>query len=119
MPRAGFVARVMLAGVRGYQVLLSPLFAGSCRYVPSCSHYMAEALERHGALRGGWLGLKRLGRCHPFGSSGFDPVPDAGPDAGPSSRAALVPGSDFPAPENHSRSDFPGNTPKITPGVIC
>jgi uncharacterized protein len=66
----------LLCAVRGYQALLSPLFAGSCRYVPSCSQYMAEAIERHGARRGSWLGLRRLSRCHPFGSSGFDPVPD-------------------------------------------
>jgi putative membrane protein insertion efficiency factor len=70
-------ARVLQAAVRGYQVLLSPLFAGSCRYVPSCSQYMVEALARHGALRGSWLGLRRLARCHPLGSSGFDPVPDS------------------------------------------
>jgi uncharacterized protein len=67
---------VIVAAVRGYKILLSPLFAGSCRYTPSCSEYMAEAVSRHGAVRGTWLGLKRLGRCHPFGSHGFDPVPD-------------------------------------------
>jgi putative membrane protein insertion efficiency factor len=55
--------------------MLSPLFAGSCRYLPSCSDYTAEAVARHGALRGLLLGLERLGRCHPFGGSGFDPVP--------------------------------------------
>ena len=68
-------ARALLVAVRGYQLLASPLFAGSCRYEPSCSRYMAEAVGRHGAVRGGWLGLRRLARCHPFGSSGFDPVP--------------------------------------------
>ena len=68
-------ARVLLAAVRGYQLLASPLFAGSCRYEPSCSRYMAQAIARHGAVRGGWLGVRRLSRCHPFGSSGFDPVP--------------------------------------------
>jgi len=74
-PRPGLPARAILAAVRGYQLLASPLFAGACRYEPSCSRYMAEAVRRHGAARGGWLGLRRLARCHPFGSSGFDPVP--------------------------------------------
>ena len=61
--------------VKAYQITLSPLFSGCCRFEPSCSNYMIEALERHGALKGGWLGLKRLLRCHPFGPHGYDPVP--------------------------------------------
>jgi putative membrane protein insertion efficiency factor len=69
-------ARLLLVAVRAYQLLLSPLLGGSCRYVPSCSQYMAEAVRRRGAVAGGWLGIKRLARCHPLGSSGFDPVPD-------------------------------------------
>ena len=75
-PPPSVPARALLAAVRGYQLLASPLFAGSCRYEPSCSHYMADAVRRHGAIRGGWLGIRRLARCHPFGSHGFDPVPD-------------------------------------------
>jgi uncharacterized protein len=73
--RPGLAAGAILLAVRAYQVLLSPLLGGACRFEPSCSRYMAEAVTRHGALRGGWLGLRRLARCHPFGSSGFDPVP--------------------------------------------
>lgn len=69
--------RVVLAGLRAYKVLLSPLFTGSCRFTPSCSDYMAEAVRQHGVLRGGRLGLGRLARCHPFGSHGWDPVPPA------------------------------------------
>ena len=61
--------------VRMYQVVLSPIFGGHCRYYPSCSAYAIEALERHGALRGGWLAVCRIGRCHPFRPGGFDPVP--------------------------------------------
>lgn len=61
--------------VRGYQVALSPLLPAACRYYPTCSHYAIEALEKHGALRGGWLALKRIARCHPFRPGGFDPVP--------------------------------------------
>lgn len=61
--------------VRGYQVALSPLLPSSCRYYPSCSASAIEALERHGALRGGWLAMRRIGRCHPFRPGGYEPVP--------------------------------------------
>ena len=74
--RRGIAAHALLALVRGYQVLLSPIVGGACRFQPTCSHYMAEAVTRHGAARGGWLGFRRLARCHPFGSHGYDPVPD-------------------------------------------
>ena len=66
---------ILILLVKAYQITLSPLFSGCCRFEPSCSNYMIEALERHGALKGGWLGLKRLLRCHPFGPHGYDPVP--------------------------------------------
>lgn len=61
--------------IRGYQLLISPVLGPCCRYLPSCSDYAAEAIFRHGALAGGWLALKRLARCHPWGGSGYDPVP--------------------------------------------
>jgi putative membrane protein insertion efficiency factor len=67
--------RVALAAIRGYQLIIRPLLTGSCRYLPTCSEYAAEAIVTHGALRGGWLGLKRVLRCHPFGGAGLDPVP--------------------------------------------
>lgn len=73
--RPGLAARVALGVLRGYKVLVSPLFTGACRFHPSCSNYMAEAIRVHGVVRGGWLGVVRLSRCHPWGSSGFDPVP--------------------------------------------
>lgn len=63
--------------VRAYQLVLSPLLLPSCRYLPSCSDYAAEAIARHGAARGCWLALGRLLRCHPWGGSGYDPVPPA------------------------------------------
>jgi uncharacterized protein len=67
---------VVLRGIiRCYQLLLSPLLPPSCRYLPSCSDYAAEAIARHGAGRGLWLAVRRLLRCHPWGGSGYDPVP--------------------------------------------
>jgi putative membrane protein insertion efficiency factor len=65
--------------VRLYQLTLSPLLPMACRFDPSCSRYAMEALARHGALKGGLLAIKRLGRCHPWGGSGYDPVPPAAP----------------------------------------
>ena len=72
---ARLVNRVLLGMVRGYQYVISPLMPPSCRFVPSCSQYAIEALRRYGPLKGGWLALKRILRCHPLGSSGYDPVP--------------------------------------------
>ena len=67
--------------IRAYQALLSPLFYGSCRFHPSCSHYALEAVEVHGPVKGAWLALGRLLRCQPFCKGGFDPVPPAKQDA--------------------------------------
>jgi len=67
--------RLLILLVRGYQIALSPLMGGCCRFEPSCSNYMIEALEIHGAAKGVLLGLWRLLRCHPFGGHGYDPVP--------------------------------------------
>lgn len=63
--------------ISGYQRLVSPFFPPTCRYQPTCSQYAAEAIKLHGGLKGSWLALKRIGRCQPFGGSGFDPVPGA------------------------------------------
>ena len=67
--------RLLILGVRAYQVGLGPLLPASCRYYPSCSTYAIEALERHGAIRGSWLTVRRILRCHPFVPGGYDPVP--------------------------------------------
>jgi len=61
--------------IKAYQLLLSPLMGVKCRYTPSCSHYSIEALKKHGLLKGGWLAFKRIASCHPWGGSGYDPVP--------------------------------------------
>jgi hypothetical protein len=66
-------ALVML--VRAYQMVIGPLLPAMCRYYPTCSVYAIEALERHGALRGSWLAIRRIARCHPFRAGGYDPVP--------------------------------------------
>ena len=63
--------------IQTYRWLISPLLGPSCRFYPTCSAYALEALDRHGAMRGSWLAVRRLLRCHPFNPGGFDPVPDA------------------------------------------
>ncbi|MDJ0651044.1 MAG: membrane protein insertion efficiency factor YidD [Xenococcaceae cyanobacterium MO_188.B19] len=68
--------------INGYRRLISPLFPPSCRFQPTCSQYAIEAIEKFGALRGSWLAIKRILRCHPFHPGGYDPVPpvDVNPD---------------------------------------
>lgn len=70
------VAKLFIALIRAYQYLISPLLGPHCRFYPSCSHYAVEALQRHGILRGGYLSLRRLSRCHPWHPGGIDPVPE-------------------------------------------
>ena len=67
--------RFGLLMVRGYQLLLSPFAGGACRFEPSCSAYAMEAITEHGLVRGGWLAIRRVARCHPLSQPGFDPVP--------------------------------------------
>jgi putative membrane protein insertion efficiency factor len=67
--------RLALGLIRAYKVLISPYFAGSCRFLPTCADYAAEAVGRHGVIRGTWLASKRLARCHPLCTAGHDPVP--------------------------------------------
>jgi putative membrane protein insertion efficiency factor len=76
MSPAGAVRALLLGLIRLYQLTLSPWLGTRCRYDPTCSRYAAEAITRFGVCRGTWLAAKRLGRCHPWGPSGYDPVPD-------------------------------------------
>ena len=68
--------KIVLVLIRAYQYLVSPVIGPRCRYYPTCSDYTLTSVERFGLLRGGWLGLKRLSRCHPWHAGGYDPVPD-------------------------------------------
>jgi putative membrane protein insertion efficiency factor len=74
-------ARLLALPIRAYRLVLSPLLGPNCRFQPTCSAYALEALGRHGALRGGLLAVLRVARCHPWGGSGFDPVPKRPRDA--------------------------------------
>lgn len=66
---------LMLALIAFYRACISPLLPPACRYTPTCSQYAQEAIKKYGPFKGGWLALKRILRCHPFGGSGYDPVP--------------------------------------------
>ena len=94
--------------IRVYQQFLSPLMPLGCRFYPTCSHYAAEAIERHGVLRGIWMGTHRILRCHPFSHGGYDPVPDT-VDAGHDSCGPA------PAHESVAESTLPGSTNRNRP----
>ncbi len=72
-------AILVMGAIRVYQLTLSAFIGGQCRFYPTCSHYTMEAVQIHGALKGSWLGVKRIGRCHPHHPGGVDEVPQAGP----------------------------------------
>jgi putative membrane protein insertion efficiency factor len=82
MREPSLMARVMLGLIRLYQLTLSFFMGRWCRHLPTCSEYTADAIRQHGAWAGFWLGLGRVGRCHPWGSHGFDPVPETLPRHG-------------------------------------
>ena len=67
--------KLLILPIRFYQRYVSPMLPPACRFTPTCSHYAIEAIQKHGALKGLWLALRRLLRCHPWGGSGYDPVP--------------------------------------------
>jgi putative membrane protein insertion efficiency factor len=70
-----FVSALFIGIIKLYQYTLSPILGASCRFTPTCSHYGVEAIRKYGPFKGGWLTLKRIGRCHPWGGHGPDPVP--------------------------------------------
>jgi len=78
--RAQSVKKPVILLLRGYKLVISPLLGQRCRFYPSCSEYTMQAIDRFGVIRGGWLGAKRIGRCHPLHPGGMDPVPDTWPD---------------------------------------
>jgi putative membrane protein insertion efficiency factor len=69
------MSRLLLAAIRGYRYLLSPWWGGQCRFTPTCSQYAMDAIQEHGSVRGTWLALRRVSKCHPWHQGGFDPVP--------------------------------------------
>lgn len=77
------LAHILASPVRLYRAVFSAFVGHNCRYQPTCSAYALEALERHGALKGGWLAARRVLRCHPLGGDGYDPVPGGTPDGKP------------------------------------
>ncbi len=82
------LAYILALPVKAYRLIFSPWVGHNCRFQPTCSQYALDALAKHGGLRGGWLALRRIVRCNPWGSSGHDPVPDrvGGPDQGQGGR---------------------------------
>ena len=124
-------ARALAALVRGYRLLVSPLLGPRCRFAPTCSAYALEALERHGALRGGWLAARRIARCHPFHPGGHDPVPlarvhstapggDAGPVVGDDGPRGVVPAAVAGTAASRAGSSVTGPAapdPRPVPGL--
>ncbi|MST70831.1 membrane protein insertion efficiency factor YidD [Mogibacterium kristiansenii] len=72
---SNFIKSILILMVRGYQLFISPLFPPACRFTPTCSTYFIQALEKYGPIKGSWLGIKRILRCHPGNPGGYDPLP--------------------------------------------
>ncbi|MEM9265040.1 MAG: membrane protein insertion efficiency factor YidD [Cyanobacteria bacterium P01_F01_bin.13] len=99
---------VLKALIRGYQILISPLLPATCRYSPTCSHYALVAVERFGALRGGWMAIKRIVRCNPWHEGGYDPVPTL-PMVGETDLRTLVLSNESSATPSKDESDTSDN----------
>jgi uncharacterized protein len=88
---------LLIVLLRAYRFAISPLYGQVCRYHPSCSAYALEAVTRHGSLRGGWLAVRRVGRCHPWAAGGYDPVPGTAPLLDSPAQPAAHPSAGSPA----------------------
>jgi hypothetical protein len=93
------LAKLLTGGIRFYQVAISSWTPASCRFTPTCSSYALEAIEKHGSTRGSWLAMKRIGRCHPWGGHGYDPVPE------PAASAASAPSPEIEQRGRPDRTD--------------
>lgn len=101
-------ARFLMLLVRGYRRTLSPLIGNQCRFMPSCSAYSLEALQTHGARRGGWLTVRRIARCHPFHPGGYDPVPPKGVRRGNGTAEQDISGREQSGRAIAERKELPG-----------
>ncbi|MGB0712002.1 MAG: membrane protein insertion efficiency factor YidD [Gammaproteobacteria bacterium] len=100
--------KLLLIGlVKFYRYVISPVLPPSCRYIPTCSEYAVEALEKHGAIKGGWLSLRRIARCHPGYPGGYDPVPEP--------HRCQHPGHDGDCEDDPAPSDKPPTRGERTP----
>jgi putative membrane protein insertion efficiency factor len=107
------LARTLVAPIRFYQRFISPALPASCRYYPTCSAYAVESLQVHGAMRGSWLGIRRVARCHPWHAGGFDPVPPPRERSGPADSSLPVePSSGVPETDPNQLLD---PTPDFVP----
>jgi putative membrane protein insertion efficiency factor len=110
-PGGSLFARLLILPIRAYQLFISPALPPTCRYYPSCSAYAVEALRVHGAFKGVWLTLRRIGRCHPWHWSGYDPVPPRGVRRSGAERRAL-------ALAFHAGPEVSGSLPMDTDGLV-
>ena len=85
------IGQAMRGTIRLYQLVVSPILPASCRFMPSCSSYAMDAIQRHGPLAGSWLATKRICRCHPWNDGGYDPVPEPSPDCGGKAAPSRMP----------------------------
>ena len=108
---------LLIGFLRAYRLLISPLYGQVCRYHPSCSAYALEAVTEHGSLRGSWLAVRRLARCHPWAAGGYDPVPPraAGKHAGTSPESQQAPGQHVPQDVSQSAPTEPSTSVSTGP----
>ena len=116
-PRGSLLARALILPIRGYQTFISPALPPTCRYYPSCSAYAVEALRVHGAVKGMWLAIRRIARCHPWHWSGYDPVPPRRPRRG-GAAAQVPPGESGRVGEPTAATDGSFEVPPCPAGAV-